>query len=58
MMACVGGHLDIAMYLVDERLDVNAKTEVIFNMKLNLSCNDNYYFLQIEWMDITYALML
>jgi hypothetical protein len=28
MVACYGGHLEIAMYLVDKGLDVNAKNNV------------------------------
>ena len=43
MVACNGGHLDIVQYLVNERVDVNAKANVSYHMSAYIFTDNDLF---------------
>jgi len=43
MVAFIGGHLDIVQYLVNERVDVNAKANVSYHMSAYLITDNDLF---------------
>jgi ankyrin repeat protein len=51
MVACNGGHLDIVQYLVNKRVDVNAKANVSYRLSAYLIADNDLF---IHFFVVTY----
>lgn len=51
MVACNGGHLDIVQYLVNKRVDVNAKANVSYHTSAYIFTDSNLF---INYFVVTY----